>query len=100
MAPEVLATVVPVLSLQPLVENAVRHGVESAAGPCSVEILGADLDADVELTVRDRGAGMAAEQARDALAGRGGGIGLANVKARLQSTFGPGYGLHVPEGVT
>jgi two-component system LytT family sensor kinase len=95
VAPEVLAAVVPVLSLQPLVENAVRHGVESATGPCTVEILGADLDADVELTVRDRGAGMAAEQARDALEGRGGGIGLANVQARLQSTFGPGYGLQV-----
>jgi two-component system LytT family sensor kinase len=95
VAPEVLGAVVPVLSLQPLVENAVRHGVESAIGLCSVEILGADLDADVELTVRDRGAGMEAEQARDALEGRGGGIGLANVHARLQSTFGPGYGLHV-----
>jgi two-component system, LytTR family, sensor kinase len=95
VAPEVLTAVVPVLSLQPLVENAVRHGVESAAGPCHVEILGADLDADVELTVRDHGAGMTAEAARAALEGRGAGIGLANVQARLQSTFGPEYGLEV-----
>ena len=57
VAPEVLTAVVPVLSMQPLVENAVRHGVEKATGPCRVEILGADLDADVELTVRDGGAG-------------------------------------------
>src|SRR4051812_21949096 len=95
VAPEVLTAVVPVLSMQPLVENAVRHGVEKATGPCRVEILGADLDADVELTVRDGGAGMSAEAARDALAGRGDGIGLANVHARLQSTFGPEYGLEV-----
>jgi two-component system, LytTR family, sensor kinase len=95
VAPEVLAAVVPVLSLQPLVENAVRHGVESASGPCRVEILGSDLDADVELTVRDRGGGMTPEEAADALAGRAGGIGLANVHGRLQSTFGPGYGLQV-----
>ena len=53
-----------------------------------MEILGADLDADVELTVRDGGAGMTAEAASAALAGRGDGIGLANVHARLQSTFG------------
>jgi len=95
VAPEVLTAVVPVLSMQPLVENAVRHGVEKAVGPCRVEILGADLDADVELTVRDGGAGMSAEAARAALEGRGEGIGLANVHARLQSTFGPEYGLEV-----
>ena len=71
VAPEVLTAVVPVLSMQPLVENAVRHGVEKATGPCRVEILGADLDADVELTVRDGGAGMTAEEATAALAGRG-----------------------------
>ena len=95
VAPEVLTAVVPVLSMQPLVENAVRHGVESATGPCRIEILGADLDADVELTVKDGGAGMSAEDAAAALAGRGAGIGLANVHARLQSTFGPEYGLEV-----
>jgi two-component system LytT family sensor kinase len=95
VAPEVLTAVVPVLSMQPLVENAVRHGVEKAAGPCRVEILGADHDADVELTVRDGGAGMSAEAAAAALGGRGDGIGLANVHARLQSTFGPEYGLEV-----
>ncbi len=95
VAPEILTAVVPVLSMQPLVENAVRHGVEKATGPCRVEILGADLDADVELTVRDGGAGMSKEAASAALEGRGDGIGLANVHARLQSTFGPEYGLEV-----
>ena len=60
-----------------------------------MEILGADLDADVELTVRDDGGGMTAEAASAALEGRGDGIGLANVHARLQSTFGPEYGLEV-----
>jgi two-component system LytT family sensor kinase len=95
VAPEILTAVVPVLSMQPLVENAVRHWVEKATGPCRVEILGADLDADVELTVRDGGGGMSEEEASAALEGRGGGIGLANVHARLQSTFGPEYGLEV-----
>jgi two-component system LytT family sensor kinase len=95
VAPEVLTAVVPVLSMQPLVENAVRHGVESAIGPCRIEILGADLDTDVELTVKDGGAGMTAEEAAAALNGQGAGIGLANVQARLQSTFGPEYGLEV-----
>jgi two-component system, LytTR family, sensor kinase len=95
VAPEVLAAVVPALSVQPLVENAVRHAVEAQQGPCRVEITGADYDTDVELCVRDDGPGMDAEVARRALAGRGNGIGLGNVHMRLRSTFGPGYGLQL-----
>jgi two-component system LytT family sensor kinase len=95
VAPEVLQAVVPALSLQPLVENAVRHGVEANGGRGRVEIVGSDLDQDVEICVVDTGAGMDAERAAAALAGRAGGIGLANVHARLRSTFGEDYGLEV-----
>ena len=91
--PEVLQAVVPVLSVQPLVENAVRHGVESRAEGGVVEIAGVDLGADVELRVIDDGDGITPEQAAAALDGRGGGIGIANVHGRLRSTFGPEYGL-------
>ena len=72
-----------------------RHGVESRPGGGRVEILGHDLGADVELRVSDDGGGFDPEHARDALAGRGPGIGLGNVQARLQSTFGRGYGLAI-----
>lgn len=96
VAPEVLQTVVPVLSLQPLVENAVRHGVENRADHGTVEIVGRDVGPDVEVEVRDDGAGMSAERARAAFVGApGAGIGLSNVQARLQQTFGSGYGLEV-----
>ena len=77
--PEVLQAVVPVLSLQPLVENAVRHGVESRPEGGLVEIHGRDLGADVELRVCDDGEGIDPERARRALAGDGPGIGLGNV---------------------
>ena len=96
--PEVLHAVVPVLSVQPLVENAVRHGVESRAEGGMVSIEGRDLGADVELRVSDDGAGIDPERAAEALAGRGPGIGLGNVHGRLQSTFGEGYGLVVENG--
>lgn len=95
VAPEVLGVVVPALSVQPLVENAVRHGVEARRESCRVEITGADLDTDVELCVRDDGPGMDAGKARRALDGRARGVGLVNVQSRLRSTFGPGYGLQV-----
>jgi two-component system LytT family sensor kinase len=94
VAPEVLPAVVPVLSLQPLVENAVRHGVERR-GFGRIEIVGRHIDADVELRVTDDGVGMEPERARVVLAGDGGGVGIANVQARLQTIFGPGYGLEI-----
>ena len=93
--PEVLQAVVPVLSLQPLVENAVKHGVEARAGDRTIEILAIDRDLDVELRVCDDGVGMSAEQATSALSGAGGGIGLSNVDRRLRSTFGEEYGLEI-----
>jgi two-component system, LytTR family, sensor kinase len=97
--PEVLQAVLPVLSLQPLVENAVRHGVERRPEGGLVAIEGIDLGNDVELRVSDPGDGIDPERAADALAGRGPGIGLGNVHGRLLSTFGEGYGLQV-EGTT
>ncbi len=99
VAPEVLVAVVPALSVQPLVANAVRHGVETTRGPCRLEILGAELDNDVELCVRDDGPGMTPEAARRALEVRSKGIGLFNVYTRLQNTFGPSYGLQVESRV-
>ena len=94
VAPEVLPAVVPMLSLQPLVENAVRHGVERR-GRGRVEIVGRDIDADVELRVTDDGVGMDGTRAAEILAGHGKGVGLMNVQARLQAAFGPAYGLEI-----
>jgi two-component system LytT family sensor kinase len=93
--PDVLQTVVPVLSLQPLVENAVKHGLEARAGKRTIEILAIDRDQDVELRVTDDGVGMSDAQAAAALSGERGGIGLSNVDRRLRATFGDDYGLEV-----
>jgi two-component system LytT family sensor kinase len=95
VAPEVLSAVVPVLSLQPLVENAVRHGVEARAGRRVLEIVGEDIGLDVELRVVDDGAGMTPEQVERALSGGTGGIGVRNVDQRLRATFGDDYGLEI-----
>ncbi len=96
VAPEVLQAVVPVLSLQPLVENAVRHGLEAHGGDGLLEIVGRDLGADVELRVRDDGPGM--DDAAGVLAGEAGGIGVFNVQQRLRQSFGAGYGLRIASG--
>jgi two-component system LytT family sensor kinase len=95
VAPEVLAVAVPVLSLQPIVENAVRHGVEGrrdATAAAVVTITAVDRDRDVELRVTDDGPGVDAAVAASALAGARGGVGLRNVDARLRASFGEGHG--------
>ncbi len=93
-------TAMPVLSLQPLVENAVRHGLEERGGAGRVEIVARDLGDDVELRVSDDGVGMDLSSVRTLLAAHdgsapGGGIGLSNVQARLRAMFGAPYGLQL-----
>ena len=64
IAPEVLGTEIPFLSLQPLVENAVRHGLESKAGGGLVTIAAHDSGNYAEITVEDDGVGMDPETLR------------------------------------
>lgn len=95
IAPEVLPVVVPCLCLQPLVENAVRHGLQAKPGPGQLAILAEDAGGDALITVEDDGVGADPEQVRQALAGEPGSdsIGLGNVDARLRQVFGDDYGL-------
>jgi two-component system LytT family sensor kinase len=104
VASEAKGAVVPAMSVQPLVENAVRHGVERRAGTGRVQIIARLLGDDVELRVTDDGAGIEPDRVPEVLAGTGGGIGLSNVDARLRATFGERYALkidsHPGEGTT
>jgi len=93
--PETRGVIVPVMSIQPLVENAVRHGVERRAGTGRIEITGRALGGDVELRVSDDGCGIEADRIDALLEGAGGGIGLSNVAARLRATFGERYALRI-----
>ena len=95
IAPGTGDAVVPSMSVQPLVENAVRHGVEQRAGTGEIVIESRSQGGDVEVRVRDDGAGIEPERVPAVLAGAGGGIGLANVDARLRATFGEGYALRI-----
>jgi two-component system LytT family sensor kinase len=93
--PETTTAVVPSMSVQPLVENAVRHGVERRAGTGEVTIVARTVGEDVELRVSDDGVGIEPERVPAVLAGAGGGIGLSNVDARLRATFGERYALRI-----
>ena len=97
IAPEVLPTSVPVFSLQPLVENAVRHGLAQKAGNGRVSIVAEDRAGLAVISVEDDGVGEDPQRIERALAGDPSmdSIGLGNVDARLRSAFGEDYGLVV-----
>jgi two-component system LytT family sensor kinase len=103
IAPEVLNVVVPFLALQPLVENAVRHGLAGRHGGM-ISLIARDEGGDCVITVEDDGVGMDPETLRsahaDALMADGTGdqnahVGLTNVDHRLRAAFGNDYGLVV-----
>ncbi len=104
IAPEVLAVAVPFLCLQPLVENAVRHGLESKPGVGRISIVAEDAGAECLISVEDDGVGMDPERLRRILAGDAdersgaGGVGLANVDERLRQVYGDEYGLVAETG--
>ena len=109
VAPEVLNVVVPFLALQPLVENAVRHGF-SGRGGGSIELIARDEGSDCVITVEDDGVGMDPDALRagpsDALSagmspqeGNSAHVGLTNVDHRLRAAFGNDYGLVVETAI-
>jgi two-component system, LytTR family, sensor kinase len=97
VAPEVLPVTIPFLSLQPLVENAVRHGLEAKTGPGRIDIVAEDRAGEALISVEDDGVGEDPERVRRVLAGESESesIGLGNVDGRLRSAFGDEYGLVV-----
>jgi LytS/YehU family sensor histidine kinase len=80
--PEARAALVPNLLLQPLVENAIRHGIAPRAAPGTVEVGARRLDDTLELWVVDDGVG---ENPR---ASHRDGVGLGNTRARLRALYG------------
>jgi len=92
VSPSVLQTPVPVLILQPLVENAVKHGRDPETGAAWVRIA-VQRDGDVvRIQVSDRGRGIP-EAAREGVYANG--TGIRNVSERLQRTYGQEYNLEI-----
>jgi two-component system, LytTR family, sensor kinase len=85
--PETLDAEVPRLILQPLVENAIKHGVSPQAGPGLVQIVARRKGDVLWLEVSDDGVGLSAG-ARARLTS---GVGLSNTRDRLQFMYGPAH---------
>jgi signal transduction histidine kinase len=86
--PQALGCRVPNLILQPIVENAIRHGVAPRSAPGRVEVRAERRGGSLRLRVKDNGRGL---PAGGACATKGGGVGLSNTRARLQQLYGASF---------
>ncbi len=97
--PEVLGVKIPFLCIQPLVENAVQHGLEGRPEGGTIALSARDRGAECRITIEDDGVGNDPAVIRRSLAGEPGDhVGLANVDERLRTAFGDDYGLVVETG--
>ena len=85
--PELLDARVPGLVLQPLVENAIAHGLSGLPGAGEIRVSARGHENDLALTVADNGVGLPAGWSLD----RDAGIGLSNTRSRLAETYGAAH---------
>lgn len=90
---------IPKLTLQPIVENAVNYGLESKSGVCRIKVWMEKSGERVEIFVEDNGPGMEPgyweKLAQGLVKTRGSGIGLKNIDDRIKMIFGEEYGIRI-----
>lgn len=101
----ILKQEIPKMSLQPVVENAIYHGIEQMAADTNIYIKGTIDGDDCIIEITDAGRGMTKEEVDDirkkiageieTSGGSGNGIGLKNVQDRIYLAFGEGYGIQI-----
>jgi two-component system sensor histidine kinase YesM len=102
---ELLDQEIPKMSLQPIVENAILHGIEEMAEDTNIYIKGIIDGDNCYIQVTDAGVGMTEEELEglrnkihesiEVAGGEGHGIGLKNVQDRINMAFGKEYGLEI-----
>ena len=102
---EIMGQRIPKMSLQPIIENAIIHGVEELADDTTIYIKGIPEGTSCTIEITDNGRGMSDEEVeilRKKISGEiqtkgtsGNGIGLKNVQDRIHMEFGEKYGLDV-----
>lgn len=102
IAPEVLKDSIPRISIQPLVENALNHGLRNKRGEKKIQIEAREEAGNLVIIVRDNGVGMEAEEINRRLqennqdyVEQGNSIGLYNINARMKMLYGEAYGLRI-----
>ncbi|MGH9881395.1 MAG: sensor histidine kinase [Pyrinomonadaceae bacterium] len=89
VAPQVLDAKVPNLILQPIVENAIRHGITPRSTPGLIEIEAKPQNGALRIQIRDNGPGLPEHRSSDTLFRKG--LGLANTETRLERLYGSAH---------
>jgi two-component system, LytTR family, sensor kinase len=89
VAPQVLDAKVPNLILQPIVENAIRHGINPRSTPGIIEIQAKPHNGALRIQVRDNGPGLPAHRSSEILFRKG--LGLRNTETRLERLYGAAH---------
>jgi len=87
IAPDTLTALVPNLILQPIVENAVRHGVSAKAGPGMIQVIATRHNSKLQIMISDNGPGLP-EQINH-------GIGISSTRNRLEQMYGAEGVFHI-----
>lgn len=102
-ADDILEYHIQKLTLQPIVENALYHGIKNKRGKGMIKVTGMEYGADIIFTVEDNGRGMnerELSELKDLISGkksndRQHGFGMANVEKRIKMQYGEKYGMTV-----
>jgi signal transduction histidine kinase len=89
----ILEAAVPQMSLQPIVENAIRHGLGKHSDAGKILVTANRVEENLEIAVRDDGPGFSSETPTEDW-----GIGLANIRKRLQQLYGDHAELNIGDG--
>lgn len=100
--PQTYKLLLPRLTIQPLVENALKHGVKNVRGEKRIEVRIAQEESFLKIVVEDNGDGFNAAELNHALlenrldyVEKGSSIGIHNINARIRLLYGEAYGVHV-----
>jgi signal transduction histidine kinase len=99
VSPPALDAIVPNLILQPIVENAIRHGIAPRSTPGLIEILAEPQNGTLRIQIRDNGPGLPADRTSEKIFTKG--LGLANTERRLDRLYGAAHRFDLsndPEG--
>ncbi|EGW35916.1 histidine kinase-, DNA gyrase B-, and HSP90-like ATPase family protein [Desulfosporosinus sp. OT] len=105
--PKIMRIMIPALTLQPLIENAIIHGLEKKVEGGQIYISGRIEGEEIVISVRDTGVGVQMEHIQSIFSagkrtkthGHTTGLGIINVHKRIQHHFGPKYGLEMESEV-
>lgn len=100
ISPETLQDAVPPLLLQPIVENAVRHGIAPFPAGGKIHISSARKNGALLLTVRDTGPGLPQPETGEPATHKRAGIGLMNTRRRMDFHYGNNYRISMTSHTT